>query len=75
MAELIHFMPANEDDYSNYPCISLHLVNGSYHVYAINVAGDTEEKAECFYLIAALAHVTCVLARTSEVEYIVETPN
>jgi hypothetical protein len=75
MAELLRFVPANEDDYPSYPAIELHLQDESYHVITVNVAGETEEKAECFNLFASLAYMTCVLARMPEIEYVVDTLN
>ncbi len=73
MSELICLVPANEDDYSNYPAVELHLVGESYRVITVNVAGETEESVECFNLIASLAYMACVLARMSEVEYVIDT--
>lgn len=73
MTELIRLMPANEEDYPNYAAIELRLQDGSYHIDAISVEGETEETAECFNLTASLAYMACVLARNPGVEYIVDT--
>ncbi len=73
MSELIRLVPANEDDYPNHPAVELHLVGGSYHVYTISMAGETEVKVECHNLITSLAYMTYVLTHIPEIEYVVET--